>query len=107
MNTPRPRGRLQLDSPRWPGPDHPSSLDFGAMPALFEIEGRFAPARGATRAAGPRPPRGLGGAGPRFYISPRKAEVGDEAAAELSKRGPCVSLPADLATEAENDRLAA
>ena len=38
-------------------------------------------------------------AGARVYISSRKAEVCDEVAAELSSRGECISLPADLSTE--------
>jgi NAD(P)-dependent dehydrogenase (short-subunit alcohol dehydrogenase family) len=41
------------------------------------------------------------------YISSRKAEVCDEVAAELSKVGTCISVPADLSVDAEADRLAA
>jgi NAD(P)-dependent dehydrogenase (short-subunit alcohol dehydrogenase family) len=40
------------------------------------------------------------------YISSRKAEVGDALAKELSKIGSCTSLPADLSSEAECQRLA-
>jgi NAD(P)-dependent dehydrogenase (short-subunit alcohol dehydrogenase family) len=50
--------------------------------------------------------RGFVEAGAKTYISSRKAEVCDEAAAELSKAGACVSLPADLGTEAGCRRLA-
>ncbi|HWE70535.1 MAG TPA: SDR family oxidoreductase, partial [Acidimicrobiales bacterium] len=50
-------------------------------------------------------------AGAKVYISSRKAEVGEAVAAELSARGECVSLPADLSTEdgcrGLADRLAA
>ena len=42
--------------------------------------------------------RGFVEAGARVYISSRKAEVCDEVAAELSKSGECVSVPADLST---------
>jgi NAD(P)-dependent dehydrogenase (short-subunit alcohol dehydrogenase family) len=45
-------------------------------------------------------------AGARVYISARKSEVCDEVAAELSKDGTCVALPADLSTEAGVTRLA-
>jgi NAD(P)-dependent dehydrogenase (short-subunit alcohol dehydrogenase family) len=38
-------------------------------------------------------------AGAKVYISSRKAEVVDAVAAELSARGECISLPADLSTE--------
>jgi NAD(P)-dependent dehydrogenase (short-subunit alcohol dehydrogenase family) len=51
--------------------------------------------------------RGFVEAGVRVYISSRKAEVCDEVAAELSKVGTCLSLPADLAQESECARLAA
>ena len=44
--------------------------------------------------------RGFVEGGAKVYISSRKAEVCDEVAAELSKVGECISLPADLATEA-------
>jgi len=44
--------------------------------------------------------------GARVYISSRKADVCDEVAAELSKVGTCIALPADLSTEAEANRLA-
>ena len=37
-------------------------------------------------------------AGANVYISSRKREVCDRAAADLSSLGPCVSLPADIAT---------
>ena len=44
--------------------------------------------------------------GARVYISSRKREACDGAAAELSRAGACVSLPADLSSEAEARRLA-
>ncbi|OWY58800.1 3-oxoacyl-ACP reductase, partial [cyanobacterium TDX16] len=45
--------------------------------------------------------------GVKVYISSRKADVCEEVATELSKRGECIALPADLSTEAEAQRLAA
>ena len=50
--------------------------------------------------------RGFIDAGARVYISSRKAEVGDELARELSTKGTCISLPADLSREDECRRLA-
>jgi len=51
--------------------------------------------------------RGYVEAGARVYISSRKRAACDEVAAELSKVGTCIALPADLSTEAEAVRLAA
>jgi NAD(P)-dependent dehydrogenase (short-subunit alcohol dehydrogenase family) len=45
-------------------------------------------------------------AGAKVYISSRKADVCEKVAAELSEAGTCISLPADLSTEAEAVRLA-
>jgi NAD(P)-dependent dehydrogenase (short-subunit alcohol dehydrogenase family) len=45
-------------------------------------------------------------AGVTVYISSRKAEVCEEVAAELSEKGTCFALPADLSTEAACRRLA-
>ena len=50
--------------------------------------------------------RGFVEAGARVYISSRKADVCDEVAAELSKVGTCVAIPADLQSEQECIRLA-
>ena len=50
--------------------------------------------------------RGFVDAGAKVYISSRKAEVGDALASELSKIGSCTSLPADLSSEGECQRLA-
>lgn len=73
---------------------------------LFSIEGKTALVTGGSRGIGLMIARGFVEAGARVYISSRKAEVGDEVAAELSEIGTCVSLPADLSTEAECRRLA-
>ena len=45
-------------------------------------------------------------AGATVYISSRKADVCAEVAAELSQKGTCIGIPADLSTEAECRRLA-
>jgi NAD(P)-dependent dehydrogenase (short-subunit alcohol dehydrogenase family) len=73
---------------------------------LFAIAGKTALVTGGSRGIGRMIARGFVEAGATVYISSRKAEVCDEVAAELSKVGTCVSLPADLSTEAECNRLA-
>jgi NAD(P)-dependent dehydrogenase (short-subunit alcohol dehydrogenase family) len=73
---------------------------------LFAIDAKTALITGGSRGIGLMIARGFVEAGARVYISSRKAEVCDEVAAELSKVGTCISLPADLATEAECVRLA-
>ena len=45
-------------------------------------------------------------AGVKVYISSRKADVVADVAAELSKKGTCIGIPADLAKESECRRLA-
>ena len=67
--------------------------------ALFDISGKVAVVTGGTRGIGLMIARGMVEAGVRVYVSSRKAEVGDEVAAELSKSGECVSIPADCSSE--------
>lgn len=76
------------------------------MSELFSIEGKTALVTGGSRGIGLMIARGFVTAGARVYISSRKQEVCDEVAAELSKIGVCVSLPADLSREQECQRLA-
>src|SRR5438445_12098746 len=65
---------------------------------LFSIEGKTAVVTGGSRGIGLMIARGFVEAGARVYISSRKAEVCDQVAAELSKSGECLSVPADLST---------
>jgi NAD(P)-dependent dehydrogenase (short-subunit alcohol dehydrogenase family) len=74
---------------------------------LFNIAGKTALVTGGSRGIGAMIARGYVEAGAKVYISSRKAEVCDEVAAELSKVGTCVSLPANLADEAACNTLAA
>jgi NAD(P)-dependent dehydrogenase (short-subunit alcohol dehydrogenase family) len=81
------------------------------MDELFSIAGKVALVTGGSRGIGLMIASGYVDAGAKVYISSRKAEVCDAVAAELSTRGECVSLPADLSTEdgcrGLADRLAA
>lgn len=65
---------------------------------LFSIRGKVAVVTGGSRGIGLMIARGFVEAGARVYISARKADACDAAAAELSKQGECVSFPADLGT---------
>jgi NAD(P)-dependent dehydrogenase (short-subunit alcohol dehydrogenase family) len=73
---------------------------------LFDLTGKVAVVTGGTRGIGLMIARGLLQAGVRVYISSRKPEAGDAAAAELAEFGKVVSVPADLSTEGECVRLA-
>ena len=77
------------------------------MTDLFSTAGKTALVTGGTRGIGLMVARGLLQAGAaRVYVSSRKAQACEEAAAELAPYGECVPLPADLSTEAECLRLA-
>ncbi len=76
------------------------------MSELFSIQGKTALVTGGSRGIGLMIAAGYIDAGAKVYISSRKADVCEQVAAELSERGVCVALPADLSTEAECRRLA-
>src|SRR5439155_1310112 len=87
----------------------PSSPHRGMVPPmtnLFSIDGKVALVTGGSRGIGLMIARGFVEAGARTYISSRKADVCDQVAAELSRQGTCVSLPADLSSEAGARSLA-
>jgi NAD(P)-dependent dehydrogenase (short-subunit alcohol dehydrogenase family) len=73
---------------------------------LFSIAGKTALVTGGTRGIGRMIAEGFIDAGATVYISSRKAEVVEEVAQELSARGTCIGLPADLSKESECQRLA-
>ena len=72
---------------------------------LFSLEGRTALITGGSRGIGRMIAAGFLAQGARVYISARKTEACDQAAAELSALGPCVSLPADVSTNEGIRRL--
>jgi NAD(P)-dependent dehydrogenase (short-subunit alcohol dehydrogenase family) len=76
-------------------PDSSSPL---ALANLFGLGGKIAVVTGGSRGIGFMIASGLVANGVRTYITARKADACDAAAAELSEQGECISLPADIAT---------
>ncbi len=66
---------------------------------LFGLDGKVAVVTGGSRGIGFMIASGLVANGVRVYITARKADACDAAAAELSEHGECISFPADLSTE--------
>jgi NAD(P)-dependent dehydrogenase (short-subunit alcohol dehydrogenase family) len=73
---------------------------------LFSIAGKVAVVTGGSRGIGLMIARGFVESGAKVYISSRKKEVCDQVAADLSKMGTCISVPADLSAEAGIKALA-
>lgn len=69
------------------------------MTELFSIEGKTALITGGSRGIGLMMARGYVRAGARVYISSRKADACEAAAAELSSEGTCIALPADVTSD--------
>jgi len=65
---------------------------------LFSVEGKVALVTGGSRGIGLMIARGYAAAGAKVYVASRKREACEAAAAELSKLGTCIALPADLGT---------
>lgn len=67
---------------------------------LFDVSGKVAVVTGGSRGIGEMIAEGLVTNGVRTYITARKAEACDATAERLSEFGECISIPADMATEA-------
>jgi NAD(P)-dependent dehydrogenase (short-subunit alcohol dehydrogenase family) len=67
---------------------------------LFSVEGKVALVTGGSRGIGLMIARGYAEGGAKVYVASRKREACEEVAAELSKVGTCIPLPADLGTPA-------
>lgn len=76
------------------------------MKDLFSVAGKVALITGGSRGIGAMIARGLLEHGARVYVSSRKAEACEATAAELSRYGTCVALPADCSTQAGCEALA-
>lgn len=68
------------------------------MDDLFSLQGRVALVTGGSRGIGRMIAAGFLRQGARVYITARKAAACDQAAAELSSLGPCISLPLDVSS---------
>ncbi|MGI9287040.1 MAG: SDR family NAD(P)-dependent oxidoreductase [Pseudomonadales bacterium] len=77
------------------------------MKDLFSISGKVALVTGGSRGIGEMIARGYVVNGVKTYISSRKAEVCEQIAAELSREGECIAVPADLSSMEGVDLLAA
>lgn len=77
------------------------------MKDLFSVAGKVVLVTGGSRGIGKMIARGFVEHGAKVYVSSRKQAACDETVQELSQYGVCFSLPADLSTEAEAQRLAA
>ena len=65
---------------------------------LFSLDGRSALITGGSRGIGRMIAEGFVQLGVRVYITARKAEECDAAAAEMSEQGICTSIPGDIST---------
>nr|WP_310524336.1 SDR family oxidoreductase [Polymorphobacter sp.] len=74
---------------------------------LFSVRGKVVVVTGGSRGIGEMIARAMVENGARVIITARNAAVCDGLAAELSKIGECVSIPADLSKMAEIERFAA
>lgn len=77
------------------------------MKDLFSVKGKTALVTGGSRGIGLMIARGYVEGGAKVYISSRKQQACDEAAAELGRSGTCIALPGDISSEQGAQALAA
>jgi NAD(P)-dependent dehydrogenase (short-subunit alcohol dehydrogenase family) len=75
--------------------------------ALVSVRGKSVLITGGSRGNGLMMARGFVEGGAEVYISSRKAEACEAAAAELREAGTCFAIPADVSEDAGQDDLAA
>ena len=76
------------------------------MQDLFSVKDKVVLVTGGGQGIGHMITQGFVEAGAKTYISSRKAEVVNQVAAEMSKVGTCIAIPADLSSEAGCKALA-
>jgi NAD(P)-dependent dehydrogenase (short-subunit alcohol dehydrogenase family) len=74
---------------------------------LFSVAGKSVLVTGGSRGIGLMIARGFVEAGAKVYVASRKAADCERVAAELSRSGTCISVPADLSSAAGVKQLAA
>ncbi len=79
--------------------------DSMSIERLFSLAGKTALVTGGSRGIGFMIARGLLEAGARVYITARKAEACEQAAAQLSAWGDCVALPTDVTSDSDRASL--
>jgi len=72
---------------------------------LFSIAGKVALITGGSRGIGAMIARGFVEAGAKVYITSRKASACEDLAAELSAKGECTAIPADISKPEDRKRL--
>jgi len=77
------------------------------MKNLFSVAGKIALVTGGSRGIGYMIARGYVENGVKTYITARKADQCMSAAAELSKLGTCIAIPADVSSLEEINKLVA
>ncbi|MGB1252010.1 MAG: SDR family oxidoreductase [Candidatus Promineifilaceae bacterium] len=75
------------------------------LDSLFSVKGKVALVTGGSRGIGLMIAQGYVANGAKVYISSRKADVCEAVAAELSKHGDCIAIPADLVTNEGRETL--
>lgn len=70
---------------------------------LFDVSGKIAVVTGGSRGIGRMIAEGFVENGVKTYITARKAEACERTAQELSERGECIAIPADLSSKEGRD----